>query len=1405
MNSCNVKFHSKLWLSLLMLSVAKFSSAYDQPYVAVSIEQGLSQATVNTVAQDHEGYIWIGTQDGLNRYDGYKIVQYHHNPNDPSSLSHSFINKVVVDKSGVIWILTAEGIDRFDADTASFTRYQDKKFSRSFFERLFLWSMQDGLDSTLWLATANGVLKFNKSTGKFRHYPRGEEFGLTAKNAYDISVKKSAPNIVVSDSGIFHQSETQDTFTSIPLKHLSQSSNEPRVYCISNVVANTYFMCAREGIYYFYKNKFHYLSNQELGLSAQSTKILITRKREILIGTVNGLHIKKLDLTNLTNALRETVDVSLVNNVINVLYEDKDSVIWVGSDIAGVYKILPTARAFTHFSADSKSSNRLANNFVTSISESESGQIWVGDSRGGISILDGDKNIRHLSLKDKLGKNLFHNILDIEFDHQQNAWIANALGVTKFSRGGEQLETIDLDDPSLTQQTYATQVFKSGDGRIWVTGLESGLNLYHPQQKRFVPIRPVNWPENKPFAKLSSVVFIDNDKLWFGGYQGVLYYYDLYTREARQFAIAEKNETNFAITQVYGIAKDNQNRLWVAGMGGIGFFDLESLLFTYVSRQKPLSPRTYYSVVLDGAGFVWTVTSDKVIRIDPTYKQFIAFDRSLGVPIVEFSPAAIYDKKGRIWLGGINGLTRFDPLKVISTHSNLQPKLTGLEKKSNSRISPEENVWIPVNFNLKQSLLLAPDTNTLRFSFSVLDFSQNSSVRYRYRLDGYDNAWNLTKPGMPEAIYTKIPYGDYKLEVATSVDGVKWVEALVLSQFTIKPYFWQALWFKMALIGLSFLAIYFIAKLNTQRIKNRALQLERLVAHRTDEISRLLEQRTRFFAFISHELKTPLTLVQDPLNRLQKNIQGSDSENRILLSTASRNANRLSMLVDRLLKSSTEETVHRRDRLSFNHFVKNCTNQLAEFALSSRVTLVTQRSEACYLTCNSSDVEIIVLNLLSNAIKYNRVDGKAFIRCYPCNGLIVFSVSDQGQGFANAKVNEQRNLSLVSGGYGLSLASQSAALLKGKIRVKNRGHMGSTVCAIFPSTQNQTLVPVAELKSDLDVGRDPDEDPDEKSGKKQPTIAYPKARKNMSFGDKKYGAEAAEQKKTELPEADKLITESSFQMADVPENRAILMIVEDNQELREYLCDFFSDCYHCVGLADAENALSVAVDITPSIIISDLVLPGISGITFCQQLKKDLQTCHIPVLLLTAKSDQETRICSLKHQATDFLTKPFNSEELKLRVANLLELTRRIYENNQSVSLHNLYVDDSNTPPGLGDKDKQFMRRFVETLASNYTNSDYNLEKLCLDLYMSKKQLSRKLKAISGKSPMEYLKEYRLQQAVKFLVKGNALSSVAIESGFSSQSYFSTCFKSHFGETPKQFQTKVINHNRESQDDHVML
>ncbi|NQZ12949.1 MAG: response regulator, partial [Algicola sp.] len=555
----------------------------------------------------------------------------------------------------------------------------------------------------------------------------------------------------------------------------------------------------------------------------------------------------------------------------------------------------------------------------------------------------------------------------------------------------------------------------------------------------------------------------------------------------------------------------------------------------------------------------------------------------------------------------------------------------------------------------------------------------------------------------------------------------------------IKPDWFETIWAQALYVITVMLLLRFIYRLRVRQLKQQAVVLNATIEHRTSEIQALLEQRTRFFAFVSHELKTPLTLVQDPLNRLAKHDKHASPRNSELINIARRNAMKISVMIERLLDSSTVQHQKPRHTVFIEAKVDNAIMQLSEFAAEHSVTLEKHAMDDCAVMATDDEIDIILFNLLSNAIKYNRVNGRVYIGCVKSAQQCILSVTDEGKGFA-ATIEQGEETG--KNRYGLKLVKQVVLSLDGKLDIESNENVTGTVA--FGTT---VTVRLHQTDKPAEAIITPTEEPHI-----NPTAADP--------------------------------------------DQPIVFIVEDNKEMRHYISGLFADNYQCMRFSNAEDALGKAIEMVPDVIISDVGLPCMSGIELCRQIKENQQTCHIPVLLLTGDKNTATQIIGLQNHANDYMTKPFNGEALTLKVASLLKLIAHIRQSNQRVSLDNAYTDDN--APGLVEKDRLLMQRFTDILALNYHDTDYNLDGLCKDMFMSKTQLSRKLQAISNKSPIEYLKEYRLERAMVLLSQGMALGMVAMETGFSSQSYFSTCFKSYFGTTPKKHQLTVIEKQREN-------
>ncbi|MCW9015548.1 MAG: response regulator, partial [Kangiellaceae bacterium] len=737
----------------------------------------------------------------------------------------------------------------------------------------------------------------------------------------------------------------------------------------------------------------------------------------------------------------------------------------------------------------------------------------------------------------------------------------------------------------LTQKTYATQLLVTEDSRVWATGLASGLSFYSEVTDAFQTVRPKNWPHDEPFAKQVYTAMNAQNIFWLAGYQGILFRYDVETNTAKSFYAVDTQDPAYSITQIFSMTKDPSGRIWLSGTGGIGIFDPASEEFTHLGKLDNFNTQTYYSVQIDSDGFIWSTPTNSLIRIDPRTLNIIRFNRNNGMPIIEFSPASMVHTDGTIWTGGLNGLVKFNPRQLTLNQAVQAPQLNQFEVLETSADNASLSYWTEkqVPENLKIQLPLSE--STLKISFGVLDFSLLNGLQYRYQLLGFDLACNSAEAGQPEASYTRLPHGDYHFLVSTSFDGMIWTDPTLIVQVKVLPNYWQSWWFKTLCLVLFTACIYCIFRARHNQQEKLRLRLEKEVERRTQQVTSLSNQRSRFYSFVSHELKTPLTLVQDPLARIINQTTCNTTENLNLISTAYRNAARLSELVDRLLKEAFEGDLNLNKSINMKNKVIECVNQLIEFADSRRVKISLDALETCYVDCLENDLESVIFNLLNNAVKYSRNKETITIRCKAVNNKIVFTVHNR---ITRALDLQRRELPKVSNGFGFPIIEQAISAIGGRFKFLH---------------QSNEAVAIVTIPS------------------------HPRIEKTESSENKK--------------------TLSTLNKSDSSNReKPALLIVEDNKELRHYLMDVFRKNYCCIGSASAEEALEISIEQIPDIIVSDIVLPGKSGIELCSELKSRLETCHIPFLILTGKTDQGSIINGLKHQATDYLTKPVNTQEL---------------------------------------------------------------------------------------------------------------------------------------------------------------
>ncbi|WP_444995945.1 hybrid sensor histidine kinase/response regulator transcription factor [Aliikangiella sp. IMCC44359] len=1360
MQSYNITIKNFSYFILFLFIVYLPNSISAANYVTYGTESGLSKPAINAIVKDKQGFIWVGTQDGLNRFDGYQFKVFRNDSANSSSISHNYISKLLIDSNHQLWVATSTGLDKYDPETQQFIHFESGLFNRNFFESLFIWALQEGNNNELILITTKGIIIFDTLSETFSFIqdnvgnssPNAEEqnnfFKQTEFNDTALISSIKQPNrkyLFATNKGLYKYSAPSSQLELISSASVSPTAKEPRLYCISNQLSKIRFFCSREGIYYLHDNKTFFISNKSLKLPTAAIDLYFSEKHELWIGTSEGLFIKKLDINQLSQTLLEPNLIQISSDKIISIFQDRDGVFWIGSNGAGLFKLSPNSQVFNHLRGASQlnsfanvNKNYLTNNAAASLSVSID-NIYVGDSKGAINIINTKtKQIKKINLVNSTKEPVKTTILDILPISNKHIWVASRAGLTQIDLNKNKQKTFEILDSRFAQNNYPTQIFKINE-QFFVTGLLSGLTQFDPETESFTPITPKN--KKEIFAPFIATAIVKNDTIWMSGYQGILYQFKIKENLGYSYPVKDSKNPIYSLSQVYNMNFDSSKNLWLAGMGGLAKFNIEQQTVEYLNTIYSLPQRAHLSVIEDKQGFIWTTTAANLLRINPQNNQLYTYSKDSGMPITGFTSQVIQDKSNQLFFGGMNGLLQFSPEKINSPLKKLPITLTDTEIKHNTHSNDSSITWKHFQKQKNNKIILDRSNNSIKLSFAILNFAHNSDLHYRYKLTNYDSGWNLNENKKPHAVYTKLPYGYYLLEASFSLDGRHWQKSQIIANIEVMPAWWETILAKTLYVLAVLITLIFIYFWKVNQLKKKANDLTIAIDEKTKDIRELLEQKTQFFSYISHELKTPLSLVQDPLERLAKVPEERKIE---LVNIARRNIVKVSEMVDRLLNSTSIETTKPRHTVFIQPRIENAITQLSEFASQHSVQFVIRRLDDCSVLATEDEIDIILFNLLSNAIKYNKENGHIFISCIYFNHRCILRVSDDGIGITDINqtfdlTNRRKN----KNGYGLKLVNQVTVGLNGNLKVKSKKNYGTIVNISLSGTHT---------KNDL-------------------------------------CQELITTNKNNYSEATPLNSQLS-------KNKALIFIVEDSTALRNYLFDLFREAYQCVAFSNAEDALGRSLQLIPDIIITDIELPGMSGTELSHQIRTSQETSHIPILLLTGKKYNSKEILDSLNYAIDCITKPFSSEALLIKVTNLLQIIQQIGSKNQKVSLTNLYTEEKSKSLGLTQKDTIFMQRLIDTLAVNYKDSKYNLSSLSNDMFMSKTQLSRKLQAISNKTPIEYLKEYRLERAIPLLSEGTTLSEVSYACGFSSQSYFSTCFKSYFGKTPKQFQLSIINDKR---------
>lgn len=1352
------------------------SFAQNVVFDKITTREGLSQNDVNAVFQDRQGFLWIGTHDGLNRYDGYSFKTYHLDPDKKIGIHSNLIFDIAEDEDGNLWIATSDaGICKFDVQKEKFTSYRNTPGNSNFLRTNQITQILPHGDE-VWIGSGLGIdiLHFEEGSAKIKRITPGNTPKLRSHSISDLRKDVFGRVWVGTRQGVYVISE-------------KEGKRQVKVMCdlnnVSHIALNEkeQFISNNTGLYRLHVNM-EDLSNPRIEKVSDisASCILLTRSGDIYTGNERGLSYYRYN-TNSEKRFSNYLHFeegweanSLSKNVIVSLYEDKSGIIWVGTNGGGLNKYNPKQKKFRHYNK-TRIEGSISYNKIRSIFQDRNKNIWLGTEGGGVNFLPKSENYNFETgwkvLKEvQPQQNRVYSF--VELNNRGPVEVLAGAGypeiVTKWREDSPLPKAVDKGK----FDEVANSVFcslKSSKGTIWLGtyGRNNGLMRYRKRGNReeILDFKPNNSPGSISSLNIRSLLEDKRGNLWIGTDKGLNLLTVDQQDEVNPHFIKIKHDPNregsLSHDYILPMYESKDGTIWIGTMGGglnrmIYNEDPEKIEFEAITTSNGLPNNVIKGILEDDYGYLWLSSNKGLTRFDVEDRLYENYGISDGLQDYEFGElAALKLDNGEMIFGGVNGINVFNPKDIISDMSMPHIALTDLFILNEEILPGAEVNGRPVlesALNHTEQIKLKYAENSFSIHFSSLHFSAPEQNEYKYRLEGFDQDWIRKDATDRIAKYTNLAPGTYTFKVlASNNDGV-WNDDPKELMVVITPpwYLSQVAWVIYVLLFLS--SLWFFQKFSLIRIKQKN---ELLMEHfEKEKVQELSQMKLRFFTNISHEFRTPLTLIIGPLEKLMRE-GGKLSEKKVAESHAimHRNASILLRLINQLIdfrKFEQGKMILRASNTNVISFLKEVFLSFSELADKKNITyeFSTFRQDIS-LWFDDDKLERIMYNLLSNAFKFTPEGGDIKLVVDEDDYHVIVKVEDNGVGIPKEmqshiferfyQADRIKNRKVGSTGIGLSFIKGLVEMHKGEITFESVVDEGTTF--IVKLKKGTAHLAEEEMRA---VSRD----------------EAPK--KNFSY---------LEPVK---------VTESENENEGVQKQK--VLVVEDNFELRVFIKDSLKDLYEIHTAENGKEALDKIPELNPDVVVSDIMMPVMSGFQLCEGIKSDEQISHIPVILLTAKSTAENRIKGYNLGADGYISKPFSIEVLQARIQNLIESREKLREKMRTtVSIEPSEVTTTSM-------DEKFLQKILKIIEENIPNSEFTVEKLARDYGMSQIVLNKKLKGLTGMTAKAFIRNIRLKRAAQLFATGNySVTDVTYEVGFSDLKYFRTCFKDEFGLSPSEY------------------
>lgn len=1320
-------------------------------FTHISINEGLSQSTVFSIVQDLKGNMWFATYDGLNKYDGYDFTVYRHSMADPeNSLACDIVRTLLMDGDGRIWVGTQAGLSFYDEKKDRFMNFSVKPETGV--------SVEDIIElpgKRLLVNGGNRLFLFDIGTLEFSDGVLPDE--LDNLKVSFIKRVGDAVYIGTVSQGIYVYEFGTGKVSRFPF-YESEAQVEDMLF-----LSPTKIWIATEGDGLYAVNprtgeSRHYVhaAGGKGSLSSNYVRSLaVDTSGRVWVGTFNGLDIYSDSIGTFASYTSNPVDPgSLSQCSVRCMFKDSQGGMWLGTFFGGLNYYHPLKKRF-HNIRHIPYRNSLSDNVVSCIVEDRGGNLWIGTNDGGVNFYDvrtGKFVYYALNRGDLSSSNMeSNNVKAVYVDEAQDkVYIGMHAGGLKILHR----TTGVIDHCNLTADAPGDiySILPHADGVLWI-GTLNGLYLFDTGTRRFVPVASDS--RGNPLPSLSVFVLFEDSsgRLWVGGEDGLHVFATEAGGKKGLFCMSLPSPGFSEISGVQCVYESRGGELWIATRTGLyKWNDAEKELRHYTTADG-LPNNVIYGIEEDTYGYVWLSTNCGLSRFDPDMERFRNFtvnDCLQGNQFNTYSHCCTAD--GTLYFGGINGITVFRPELLLDNPYAPSPVITGLWV-SNKKVLPGDDTGIlSGNICDAEEIVLSHSQRMFTLNYVVSNYISGQHNMFAYCLEGYDDKWYYLHDDGRSVSYTNLPPGKYRFLVKASNSDGKWCLEPAALNIIILPVWYHTWWayllFVSIGVGLSCLLFRYWKE---RKDMDARLEMEQREKHHREEIDQM---KTRFFIDIFHELRTPLTLIVAPVQEMIACT--TDKWFRSQLKYVEKNTNRLLHLVNQLMDYRRAELgvfklkvrhvdVYQLVKENFLYYEKLARNRGLEYRLQTDL-------EGKNLYVDPKYLELIENNLLSNAFKYTE-NGSIVVRLTLSGVDLLLQVSDTGIGIPKEQHKRiferffQLENTHIGTGIGLSLIHRLVELHHGRIELESKEGEGSTFSVYFPQ----------------DLGVYSPEEMQDESGSDVDGQVYSVNSKDMFFID----------------------NESDGVDEDIPDpekKRGTILVVEDNSEIRQYLCKGLSSLFTVVQAENGEDALRELKKGEADLVITDVKMPVMDGIKLCRHIKQDLSTSHIPVIMLSAKDDISDRMDGFRTGADDYVPKPFSLPLLVSKVQNMMRTRARMREYFQkSVEIEPEKIT-------FNAMEEELLRNAVKVVEENMDNSEFSAEDFARAMNMSRSNLHLKLKAVTGESAIEFIRKIRMNEAVRLLKDGRySVAEISVKVGYNTPSYFTSIFKKYFGCLPTEY------------------